>query len=88
MIQIILKWTKSHAKILFLLHWICDDKRFEICKNVNMSSVKCKYSISFFSKVNESFEKIIENKYLRLVPTNESKEIIKNMKKCGVKSNI
>ena len=53
-----------------------------------MSSVKCKYSISFFSKVNESFEKIIENKYLRLVPTNESKEIIKNMKKCGVKSNI
>ena len=44
--------------------------------------------MSFFSKVNECFEKIIKNKYLRLVSTNESKEIVKNMKKCGVKSNI
>ena len=28
------------------------------------------------------------NKYLTLVPTNESKEKIKNMKSCGVKSEI
>ena len=31
----------------------------------------------FTSKVNESFEEINKNKYLMLVPTNESKEIIK-----------
>ena len=28
------------------------------------------------------------NKYLRLVPTNESKKKLKNMKKCGLKSEI
>ena len=31
-----------------------------------------------FNKMNEHFEKIDENKYLTLVPTNESKE-----KNCG-----
>ena len=31
----------------------------------------------FTSKVNEYFEEINKNKYLMLVPTNESKEIIK-----------
>ena len=29
-----------------------------------------------------------KNKYLKLVPTNESKGIIKNMKVCGLKSVI
>ena len=29
-----------------------------------------------------------KNMYLTLVPTNESKEIIKNMKNCGLKSVI
>ena len=28
------------------------------------------------------------NKYLRLVPTNESKKKLKNMKNCGLKSEI
>ena len=36
-----------------------------------------------FGKVNGYFEKINANKYLALVPTSESKEIIKkNMKNC------
>ena len=36
--------------------------------------------------MNGYFEKINKNKYLMLVPTNESKENCKNMKKFGVKS--
>ena len=32
----------------------------------------------FINKVNEYFEEINKNKYLTLLPTNESKEIIKN----------
>ena len=35
---------------------------------------------------NEYFEEINKNRYLKLVPTNESKG--KNMKNCGVKSEI
>ena len=38
------------------------------------------------NKVNGYFEEINKNKYLALVPTNEKKEIIKNIKNCGVKS--
>ena len=41
-----------------------------------------------FGKVNRYFEEINGNKYLTLVPTNESKEKIKNMKNYGVKSEI
>ena len=41
-----------------------------------------------FSKVNGYFEEINKNKYFTLVPSKESKEIIKNMKNCGVKSEI
>ena len=40
------------------------------------------------SKVNGDFEEINKNKHLTLVPTNKSKEIIKNMKNCGIKSEI
>ena len=36
--------------------------------------------------MNRYFGAIDMNKYLPLVPTNESKEIIKNLKNCGVKS--
>ena len=42
---------------------------------VKISSVKRLYLI--FSKVKEHFEEINKNKYLTLVPSNESKEIIK-----------
>ena len=40
------------------------------------------------NKENGCFEEISENKYLTLVPNNESKEIMKNMKNYGVKSKI
>ena len=46
---------------------MCDDKRFKIRNSVNTF-----YFI--FNKVNEYFEEIDVNKYLMLVPTNESKE--------------
>ena len=39
-----------------------------------------------FRNVNAYFEEISKSKYLTLVPTNKSKE--KNMKNCGVKSEI
>ena len=41
-----------------------------------------------FKKVNEYFEEVNGNTYLTLVPTNENKEKIKNMKNCGVNSEI
>ena len=44
-------------------------------KYVKINSVNPLYLI--FSKVNGYFEEISKNKYLTLVPTNESKEIIK-----------
>ena len=53
-------------------------------KYVKINSVNSLYLI--FSKVNGYFEEINKNKYLALFSTNESKEIIKNMKNCGVKS--
>ena len=36
--------------------------------------------------MNGCLEEINGNKYLTLVPTNESKENIKSMKNCGLKS--
>ena len=38
--------------------------------------------------MNEYFEEINKKKYLALVSTDESKEKIKNMRNCGVKSEI
>ena len=58
---------RSHTKI-YLLHWICYDRRFEI-NSVNPICL-------IFSKVSRYCEKISKNKYLMLVPTNESKETI------------
>ena len=45
-------------------------------KYVKINTVNRSYFI--FSKVNEFFEEIDKNKYLSLVATNESKEIVKN----------
>ena len=72
---------KNHTKIL--LHWIYDYQRFKIRKNVQSKSF-----IFIFKNVNEYFEEINGNKYLTLIPTNESKELIKNIKNFGVKSDI
>ena len=52
-------------------------------KHVKINRVSPLYLI--FNKVNGYFEEINENKYLTLVPTNESKEKIR---KYGVKSEI
>ena len=51
---------KSHTKILF-----------SYLKYVNVYSVNPLYLI--FSKMNKYIKEINRNKYLRLVPTNESK---------------
>ena len=53
---------------------------------VRIYSVNPLYLI--FNKENGYFEEIIRNKYLTLVPTNENKGKIKNMKIFGVKSEI
>ena len=55
-------------------------------KCVNINSVNHLYLI--FNEVNGYFEEINGNKYLMLVPTNGNKGKIKNMKNCGLKSEI
>ena len=55
-------------------------------KYVKINSVNPLYL--FFSKMNGHFEEINKNKYLPLVPTNESKEIIKKYEELWIKSEI
>ena len=55
-------------------------------KYEKINSVNALYLI--FNKVNRYFEKINKNKYLMLVPTNKSKEMIENMIKRGVNLDI
>ena len=55
-------------------------------KYVKVNSVNPLYRI--FSTLNRYVEEINKSKYLTLVPTNESKEKIKNMKNCRVKLEI
>ena len=63
---------KSCANIF--LSTIYDDQRFETCKNeIN--------SYFIINKMNGYFEEINENKYLIVVSTNESKEIMKKIYK-------
>ena len=52
-------------------------------KYVKINSVNPLYLI--FGKVNGYFEEINMNKYLTLVPTNESKEIIKQFEELRIK---
>ena len=52
-------------------------------KYVKINSVNPLYLI--FGKVNGYFEEIDMNKYLTLVPTNESKEIIKQFEELRIK---
>ena len=54
-------------------------------KYVKINTVNPLYLI--FNKVNRYFEEVNGNKYLTLVPNNESKKKkLRNMKNCGVKS--
>ena len=55
-------------------------------KYVKINNVNPLYLI--FSKVNGYFEENNGNKYLTPVPTNETKEKLKNMKNFRVKSEI
>ena len=55
-------------------------------KYVKINSVNLLYLI--FIKVNGYIEEINKIKYLKLVPTNQSKEKLKNMGNCGLKSDI
>ena len=55
-------------------------------KHIKINIVNPSYLI--INNLNGYFEEINKSKYLKLVPTNESKEITKNMKNCEVKSEI
>ena len=55
-------------------------------KYVKINSVNPLYLI--FGKVNGYFEDINGNKYLTLISTDKSKEILRSIKNCGVRSEI
>ena len=75
---------KSYKNILIYYIGYVTVKDF---KYIQINSANPLYLL--FSKMNGYFEEINGNKYLALVPTNETKEKIKkNMKSCGVKSEI
>ena len=77
------KDKKSYRNILI---YYIGNVTIKDSKCVKINSVNRLYTI--FSKVSGYFENINKSKYLTLVATNESQEIIKNMKNCGVKSEI
>lgn len=66
---------KYHTKYSYLLHWLCD-----------LSSVKPLYL--FIDKTNWYIEESKENKYLTLVPADESKETLKIYEQIWNKSEI
>ena len=49
---------KSYKKCSYLLYWVCDDQRFEICE---INSINPLYLIN--SKVNGCFQEVNGNKY-------------------------
>ena len=63
---------KSHTKIYYIGYVTIKDSKYVKINNVNPLHF-------IISKANEYVEEINENKYLTLVPTNESKEIIKKI---------
>ena len=77
---------KSHTKILNVLVCYIRCVTIKDSKYAKINSVKPLQF--FFDNVNGYFEEIDGTKYLTLVPSNKSKEIVKNMKNFGVKSEI
>ena len=66
-----------------------EENSYKNLKYVNINSVSPLYLM--LKKVNRYFKEINGNKYLKLVPTNETKketENKKSMKNCGIKSDI
>ena len=74
---------KSYKNILiyYIRYVMIKDSKY-----IKINSVNPLYLT--INKMNKYFEESNENKYLMLVPTNESKEKIKNVKNCGVKLEI
>ena len=73
--------SNKNIAIYFMEYVMIKDSRF-----LKINSINSSYLV--INKVNEYFKEINRNKYLALVPANESKEITKDMKNCGVKSEI
>ena len=62
---------------------------YQMSKYLKTNGVTPLYLVfDVFWYVNGCFEEINKNKYLMLVPTNESQEKLKNMKNCGLKWGI
>ena len=79
----ILKYEKWYESVLiYYIRYVT----IKDCKYVKISSVNPLYLI--INKVNGYSEEVNKSKYLTLVPTNESKEKLKNMKNYGVKLEI
>ena len=72
---------KHHTKTSYIGYAAIKDSEYVKINNVN-------YLYLIIGKMNDYFEEINGYKYLTLVPTNKSKEIMKNTKNCGVKSEI
>ena len=79
-IEIDKKWYKS--VVIYYIGYVT----IKDSKNVKINSLNLLCLI--FNKVNGFFEEINGYKYLTLVPVNENKGKIKNMKNFGVKSGI
>ena len=65
---------KSHTRVFLIVYYI-GYMTIEDLSHIKFSGVNCLYLI-------------IENKHLTSVPTDESKETLKNMKNFGIKSGI
>ena len=75
---------KSYIKILLFIK-----VGYVTFKDLEYIKIKIVNPLYFnINKINQYLKKVNGNKYLTLVPNNESKKIIKNMKNCGVKSKI
>ena len=72
---------KHHTKTSYIGYVAIKDSEYLEINNGN-------YLYLIIGKMNDYFEEINGCKYLTLVPTNKSKEIMKNTKNCGVKSEI
>ena len=77
------KDEKSHKNILINYNEYVTIKDSKYIKSNRVNPLRL-----IFSKVNGCFKEINGNKYLTLVPTNKSKEKIKNMNNYGAKSEI
>ena len=81
MIRVIDKKSNKNILIQYIGYVTIKDSKY-----IKINSVNPLYLI--LGKDNGDFEEVDGNKYLTLVRTKENKEKFKNMKICGVKSDI